>query len=101
MEVATGTGSATFSFSCGLRGHHEYRSIWDPTVNEILSTRHESYNPHDQYAVAATKMLPSSLVELLDICQRNIEDYSLLIVHGGVVLCKRRSSKITACSGRS
>lgn len=51
------------SFSCGLRGYHEYRSIWTPTLHEVLAVRHEPNNSYDRYAIACMKKLPSRLVE--------------------------------------
>jgi len=50
------------SFPCGLRGYHEYRAIWTPTLHEIQLIIHERSNPYDRYAIAATKSLPGTLV---------------------------------------
>ena len=59
-------------------------------MNEVLSTRHESYNPHDQYAIAAMKRLPGSIVEsVVGHLPREISRFTyFILVHGGIVLCK-------------
>ena len=35
-----------------VRGHHIYKSLWTPEVNEILLLRRETGNEQDEYAVA-------------------------------------------------
>ena len=50
-----------FSFLCGLRGYHEYRLIWTPTLHEVLKAKQEPSNCHDMYAIACKKKLPSRL----------------------------------------
>ena len=44
--------------SC-VRGHHVYKAMWKPTLNEELNCYMYMYkeedNPHDPYAVAVTK----------------------------------------------
>ncbi len=52
-----------FSFLCGLRGYHEYRSVWTPVLHEVLPARHEHGNLYDQYAIACMKILPGGLTE--------------------------------------
>lgn len=49
------TGSLKFSFFCGIRGYHEYRFRWVPTVNEMLHVELEPSNPHDGYAITIKK----------------------------------------------
>ena len=34
-----------------VRGYHEYKRVWTPVLDELLSTEIESGNPHDKYAV--------------------------------------------------
>ena len=34
-----------------VRGYHEYKRVWTPVMDEMLSTEIESGNPHDEYAV--------------------------------------------------
>ena len=38
-----------------VRGHHIYKSLWTPEVNEVLLLRRETGNEHDEYAVAVLK----------------------------------------------
>ena len=52
----------TCSFSCGIRGYHEYKSRWVPVLHEVLPVKHESGNSHDMYAIAVMKRLPGTLV---------------------------------------
>ena len=75
-----------FSFPCGLRGYHEYRTIWIPELNEVLSAKHERSNPHDRYAIAAFKRRPEFLRE--QIVGHLPREISRFIVHGGVVTVK-------------
>ena len=49
------------SFECGVRGYHEYRTIWNPRLNEVLPATPEHHIPHDCFAVAVKKHLPGSL----------------------------------------
>ena len=52
-----------FVFLCGLRGYHEYRSIWTPTLHEVVEAKQESGNAYDRFAIACTKKLPSHLTK--------------------------------------
>ena len=54
--------NVTYSFSCGIRGYHEYKTKWVPVLNEVLPVKHESTNFHDRYAIAVMKRLPGTLV---------------------------------------
>ena len=38
-----------------VKGYHEYKSIWKPKIDEILSTERESGNLVDKYAVCVKK----------------------------------------------
>ena len=42
----------TIEFEYVIRGYHEYKRVWNPEMNERLSTEIEMGNPHDRYAVA-------------------------------------------------
>jgi len=61
MAVAS-AADLSVSFLGGLRGYHEYRAIWTPTLHEILPTIHERSNPYDRYAISARTSLPGTLV---------------------------------------
>ena len=54
-------GCLRFSFPCGLRGYHEYRSVWTPRIDEELIAKHKSRNDFDRYAIAAFKTLPGTV----------------------------------------
>ena len=38
-----------------VRGYHEYKSVWSPTVREVLRLTTEFTNFHNPYAVAVLK----------------------------------------------
>ena len=61
--MAAVTRSIQVTFLCALRGYHEYRFTWSPSVNEVLRARHERNNRYDRYAIAAAKQLPGFLTE--------------------------------------
>ena len=54
--------NVTYSFSCGIRGYHEYKTIWVSVLNEVLAVKLESTNCHDRYAIAVMERLPGRLV---------------------------------------
>ena len=47
--------SACYEWPSYVRGYHEYKSIWLPTVGEMLRLTTELINPQDPLAVAAIK----------------------------------------------
>ena len=57
------TVDCSLMFLSGLRGYHEYRTVWTPQLNEVLPTIHERTNPHDRYAIAARKRLTGCIGE--------------------------------------
>ena len=38
-----------------VRGHHVYRSIWAPVIDEVFVCKRERHNIHDPFAVAVCK----------------------------------------------
>ena len=48
------------SFPCGLRGYHQYRIIWTPTINEVLGVLQEPGNRYDRCAIACSTEQPSN-----------------------------------------
>ena len=54
-----------FVFPCGLRGYHEYRLIWTPTLHEVLTVKQERSNPYDRFAIACTTRLPASISDTI------------------------------------
>ena len=47
--------SARYEWPSYVRGYHEYKSIWSPTVGETLRLTTELTNPQDPFAVAVIK----------------------------------------------
>ena len=88
--MAVGGSSLRHSFLCGLRGYHEYRRVWTPTVAEELVVQHESHNAYDRYAIAALKLLPGTIrPSVIGHLPREISRFTYyIIIHGGRVSCK-------------
>ena len=74
---------AEFNLSCAVRGHHVYKDIWTPFVNEELTVVCESGNIHNPDAVSVMKggtivgHMPRSLSRVV----------WFYISHGGTVKC--------------
>jgi hypothetical protein len=83
-------GSLKFSFLCGLRGYHEYHTIWSPTIGEELVAKHESHSVQDRYAIAALKLLPGTIhPSVVGHLPRKISRFTYyIIIHGGRVSCQ-------------
>ena len=45
-------GSSTFEYHSCIRGYHEYKSIWDASIGEVVTCNRETDNGHDDYAVS-------------------------------------------------
>lgn len=45
----------TYEVDSCIRGHHVYKSIWNPTIGEKLVCERERGNPQDPYAVAVKR----------------------------------------------
>ncbi len=45
----------TYEVLSGIRGHHIYLNIWNPSIGEELICRRETSNGHDRYAVSVTR----------------------------------------------
>ena len=85
------TTDLSLSFPYGLRGCHEYRTIWTPALHEILSTIHERGNPYDRYATAAKKSLPGTLAveSTVGHLPREISRLTCFIMlHGAILVIK-------------
>ena len=83
-------GCLKFTFPCGLRGFHEYRSVWTPRIDEELTATHESNNNFDRYAIAVFKTLPGTTrPSVVGHLPREISRFTYyVIVYGGRVSCK-------------
>uniref|UniRef100_A0A1X7SY28 HIRAN domain-containing protein n=1 Tax=Amphimedon queenslandica TaxID=400682 RepID=A0A1X7SY28_AMPQE len=44
-----------FTIASVVRGHHVFKSIWTPYIDEVLQLEVEDNNPHDQNAVVIKK----------------------------------------------
>ena len=44
-----------YEISSHIMGYHEYKNIWVPQENEILTCIIEPTNPYDKYAVAVSR----------------------------------------------
>ena len=45
------TSDFSFELSSVIRGHHVYKSVWSPSIGEVLSLQTDAENEHDAYAV--------------------------------------------------
>ena len=71
-----------------MRGFHEYRSVWTPTIDEELVATNKADNIHDRYAIAAFKLLLGTLrPSIVGHLPREISGY-YVIIHGGRVSCQ-------------
>ena len=75
------------TFLCGLRGYHEYRTVWNPVLNEKLHARQQRNNPHDRYAIAALYRQPETgREEIVGHLPREVSRFtSFIINHGAAV----------------
>ena len=46
---------SVLEFDSVVRGHHIYKAVWTPVIDETLQVAQEGTNEHDEYAVAITK----------------------------------------------
>ena len=49
------------TFSCGLRGFHEYKKIWKPKEGDSLRFVHDKENAFDRHAIAAKRPCPGRI----------------------------------------
>lgn len=84
MHGLYGMASVRVVFACGVRGYDEYRTIWNPRLNEVLTAHH---NPHDCFAVTVTKRSPADTV--VGHLPREISRFTYsLIVHDARLSCR-------------
>lgn len=56
MATETDGGEAeAYCFRSYIRGYHQYKEIWEPTIGEILLLKTEEENTHDRFAVAVQR----------------------------------------------
>ena len=84
--------SLTFSFRCGLRGYHVYRTTWRPRIDEILSVKHEAENSFDRHAIAAIKQRRDGGLPLEQVVGHLPKEISrfikFILIHGARVTVK-------------
>jgi len=84
-----------FAFPCGLRGFHVYKELWNPRLNEKLDTIHKENNPHNRYAVAATRKTVSQLTPVVvgHLTWEISRFTRFIILHGATVKVKVSDTK--------
>ena len=55
MARATRCRPCIFEFNCFITGHHVYKDIWTPRIQEELTCEREPGNQHDEHAVKVLK----------------------------------------------
>ena len=50
-----GASTSVFEFDSVVRGHHVYKTVWTPTIDETLQVMQEDMNGHDEYVVVIIK----------------------------------------------
>ena len=55
--AGAGLNEFAHSIDSVVRGYHVYKDVWQPRLDEILTTRQELGNPEDQHAVVVIKPL--------------------------------------------
>ena len=43
--------TSSFTFPCGIRGYHYYKTVWNPIINEQLDCDWEFGNVYDRFAI--------------------------------------------------
>ena len=51
LALCAMTALTTLQVKYVVRGYHDYKRVWTPVLDEMLSTEIEKGNPHDKYAV--------------------------------------------------
>ena len=74
----------SFEFNSCIRGHHIYKDVWTPVVEEGLNCRREEGNISDPYAVAVIKS--GNIVGHMP--HRISTACNLFIQKTGVIVCK-------------
>ena len=79
-----------------VRGHHIFKSVWQPVIGEILHTKREESNPVDRHAVAVIKTSQQTVGHM----PREISQIAwFFLERGGEIECKitggRRLSPIS------
>ena len=46
---------SSITIESSIHGHHVYRTVWTPMIDEVLACKREQHNIHDPFAVAVRK----------------------------------------------
>ena len=49
------SSSNAFEYYSCIRGYHEYKTIWDASIGEVVNCSHETDNLHDDNAVSVVR----------------------------------------------
>ena len=86
-------------FMCVVCCYHVYKELWEPLLNDELTTKHQRNNLHDKYAVAVLK----ADAEIVGHLPRELSKVCcLFFLHGGTItgVVKGRRRKIREpCGG--
>ena len=74
-----------FTVDSVVRGHHAYKSIWTPFLEEVLRVEMEERNKEDRYAVA---ILKDSGVVVGHVPCSFSKPFYFFLRHGGSIECK-------------
>ncbi len=83
------------NFLCGLRGYHEYRLVWSPTIHEVLRAKQEPNNRHDRYAIACVTTTDRTET-VVGHLQKEVSRFAFYIINYGA----RISAKVVSTQYR-
>ena len=78
MAAAGAGGDAIFLFYSVIRGHHVYKSVWTPTVGEVLQVSEEPDNLHDINVLKESNHVPREINRIFTFFQ----------AHNGTISCE-------------
>ena len=76
--------SLSFTVDSAIRGHHIYKTIWTPQLDETLSCETEPGNIHDPYAVAVKRTSDNTIVGHVP---RKVSAVCSLFLRRGTMVC--------------
>ena len=77
-----------FSIEPKIRGHHEYKFVWDnPFVAKDLLCEQEVANPHHMHAVAVKKVIDGNLTVVEHVPRRIYSICSIFLRCRGTIGC--------------
>ena len=76
--------SLSFTVDSAIRGHHIYKTIWMPQLDETLSCEAEPGNIHNPYAVAVKRTSDNTIVGHVP---RKVSAVCSLFLRRGTMVC--------------